>query len=314
MRKKGFWVILAVLAALLGLIRNSTIQPGIYYKADLMTAGIEITNKLETREMEYQAIQAARELHEADNPAHEESLQTLTLMTFNIRSAHSGSGTVELDSIIEEIRETNADIIGLQEVDLNMPRSNYQDQGRIIAEQLGYHYFYGENISILGIQYGNVLLSKYPILRAINHRLPRMELEPRGMIEADIDINGTLWHVFVTHLGLNSWERRKQIHYINNIISRREGNITLLGDFNNHSDNVEMSIMDSNLIDSALALNCLDQFTFAWGNDVPNVRIDRIYVSDNIVPLNLKVMPSEISDHGRVVLQILFNKIYKEGI
>lgn len=238
----------------------------------------------------------------------------LTLMTFNIRSANNENGSVELEKIIEEIRETEADIVGLQEVERMMPRSGYQDQARIIAEELGYHYYYGGNINILGVQYGNALLSKYPIIEASNHKLPKEKLEPRGMIEADIDIDGSQWHIYVTHLGLNSKERNKQIDYINQVISQRSGNILLMGDFNNYPDSLEMDGLDERMVDSAAALNCFNYYTFAWQNDKPNVRIDRIYVSENIDLINHEVKSSTVSDHERVLTQISLNVLQEGGI
>jgi endonuclease/exonuclease/phosphatase family metal-dependent hydrolase len=253
------------------------------------------------------------ELERAIKPPTDEA-RPLTLLTFNIRSANDKNGSIKLEEIVEEIRETDAHIIGLQEVERMMPRSGYRDQARLVAEELGYHYYYGGNINIFGVQYGNALLSKYPILAASNHKLPKEKLEPRGMIEADIDADGSLLHVFVTHLGLSSLERSKQVRYINGILSQRKGNILLLGDFNNHPDSEEMSTLDDRLTDSAAALNQLDQFTFAWKSTTPNVRLDRIYASDNITLKHHRVQPSAVSDHMLVLTQILVNIMPEEGI
>ena len=256
-------------------------------------SGYRIKHNVEAMEMQPGRI----ELERAIKPPTDEA-RPLTLLTFNIRSANDKNGSIKLEEIVEEIRETDAHIIGLQEVERMMPRSGYRDQARLVAEELGYHYYYGGNINIFGVQYGNALLSKYPILAANNHKLPREKLEPRGMIEADIDADGSLLHVFVTHLGLSSLERSKQVRYINGILSQRKGNILLLGDFNNHPDSEEMSTLDDRLTDSAAALNQLDQFTFALKSTTPNVRLDRIYASDNITLKHHRVQPSAVSDHS----------------
>lgn len=47
--------------------------------------------------------------------------QVLTLLSFNIHSANDRNGDVYLDQIVEEIKETGAEIIGLQEVERLMP-------------------------------------------------------------------------------------------------------------------------------------------------------------------------------------------------
>jgi endonuclease/exonuclease/phosphatase family metal-dependent hydrolase len=311
MKQKGLWATLGiVLLLLLGLRRDSAAfcchrNP----LSDFMAAGIELNSNVEAMEMQPGRI----ELERAIKPPTDEA-RPLTLLTFNIRSANDKIGSVKLEEIVEEIRETDAHIIGLQEVERMMPRSGYRDQARLVAEELGYHYYYGGNINIFGVQYGNALLSKYPILAANNHKLPREKLEPRGMIEADIDADGSLLHVFVTHLGLSSLERSKQVRYINGILSQRKGNILLLGDFNNHPDSEEMSTLDDRLTDSAAALNQLDQFTFALKSTTPNVRLDRIYASDNITLKHHRVQPSAVSDHMLVLTQILVNIMPEEGI
>lgn len=311
MKQKGLWATLGiVLLLLLGLRRDSAAfcchrNP----LSDFMAAGIELNSNVEAMEMQPGRI----ELERAIKPPTDEA-RPLTLLTFNIRSANDKNGSVKLEEIVEEIRETDAHIIGLQEVERMMPRSGYRDQARLVAEELGYHYYYGGNINIFGVQYGNALLSKYPILAANNHKLPREKLEPRGMIEADIDADGSLLHVFVTHLGLSSLERSKQVRYINGILSQRKGNILLLGDFNNHPDSEEMSTLDDRLTDSAAALNQLDQFTFALKSTTPNVRLDRIYASDNITLKHHRVQPSAVSDHMLVLTQILVNIMPEEGI
>ncbi|NLC44590.1 MAG: hypothetical protein GX783_09955 [Clostridiales bacterium] len=240
--------------------------------------------------------------------------QILTLLTFNMHSAIDQEGNVALEQIIDEIKETDAQLIGLQEVEHNMPRSNYQDQARLIAEALGYHYYYEGNINILGVQYGNALLSKFPIISAQNHKLPKKMLEPRGLIEAEVDVDGIPYYVFVTHLGLNKLERNLQIQYINERLSKREGNILILGDFNNNPDGEEMDMLDSIMVDSAVALNKSDLYTFSnWGATAEE-RIDRIYVSEQIGLKNHEVKPSLVSDHKRVIAQIVHKIQKREGI
>jgi hypothetical protein len=163
MKQKGLWATLGiVLLLLLGLRRDSAAfcchrNP----LSDFMAAGIELNSNVEAMEMQPGRI----ELERAIKPPTDEA-RPLTLLTFNIRSANDKNGSIKLEEIVEEIRETDAHIIGLQEVERMMPRSGYRDQARLVAEELGYHYYYGGNINIFGVQYGNALLSKYPILAA----------------------------------------------------------------------------------------------------------------------------------------------------
>jgi endonuclease/exonuclease/phosphatase family metal-dependent hydrolase len=255
-----------------------------------------------------------QELSEEQDSQVTQEEKILTLLTFNIHSANDQDGEVALEQIIEEIRETDAQLVGLQEVEHNMPRSNYQDQARLIAEALGYHYYYGENINILGVQYGNALLSRFPIINAENHKLPKKMLEPRGLIEALVDVDGIPYYVYVTHLGLNPVERKLQIQYINEKLTQRDGHSLILGDFNNNPDSEEMQPLNLLMVDSAVALNKSNQYTFPNWKDAPDKRIDRIYVSPQIELKNYEVMPSAVSDHRRVITQIVSKIQAGEGI
>ncbi len=232
----------------------------------------------------------------------------ITILTFNIRSGNDADGKQALDSIIEEVRETGAHIIGLQEVERRMPRSGFVDQAKAIAEALGFYFYYGSNINVLGVQYGNAFISKYPIVEIKNHRLPRELMEPRGVIEATVDVDGSSLHVFVTHLGLHDRERDKQMETLHGMLSEKEGPMILMGDFNNLPGSMDMAQHNMRLIDSATAMEMEDAYTYAYYSDAPNVRIDRIYTSEDIEIIDHAVRPSKTSDHLRVVTKI-FQKI-----
>jgi len=186
-----------------------------------------------------------------------------------------------------------------------MPRSGFKDQAKAIAEALGYNYVYGSNINVLGVQYGNAFLSKYPIIEKNNHRLPRELMEPRGVLGVTIDIMNNPFHVFVTHLGLNASEREKQVTAINDMLAEKEGPVILMGDFNNQGDSEEMLKLDSRMVDSALALGKNDLNTYSFHSEESNVRVDRIYTSEDIELKDHEVLPSKVSDHRRVITRIL---------
>jgi endonuclease/exonuclease/phosphatase family metal-dependent hydrolase len=315
MRRMGYWVLFVCLFILLLPLRGDAgeqgLSPGNGGSASVAALALKDPNaSTETVEVE-----PGRIMMDSSSTAPEEpEEEILTLLTFNIHSANNSEGAVALEQIIEEIKETGAQIIGLQEVERMMPRSGYKDQAKVIAEALGYHYYYGSNINILGVQYGNAFLSKYPIVSVGNHKLPKELLEPRGLIEAMIDVGGTPYHVFVTHLGLSADERIKQVSYLNERISMKEGNVLLMGDFNNKPGSPEMDGLDPRMTDSAAALGLEDQFTYSLYTETPNVRIDRIYTSDNIELKGHESKPSAVSDHLRVITQIVHKVTNQEGI
>jgi len=238
----------------------------------------------------------------------------ILLLSFNIRHGVDHDGKESLNSIIEEIKDSKAHIIALQEVDYYMPRSGFKNQVREIASVLGFHYVYGETINVLGIKYGNAIISAYPIIEHQNIRLYSSPLEKRAILKAKISIDGDIYHILNTHLGLNREERRRQIEEINGIVENLNGNVILMGDFNEQVYIPGGESISDKLVDTAIVKQKEHLNTYALYSDLPNARIDRIYVSRHIEVVDHFVMPSKTSDHSMVFALILHKKNKNRGI
>jgi endonuclease/exonuclease/phosphatase family metal-dependent hydrolase len=59
--------------------------------------------------------------------------------------------------------------------------------------------------------YGNALLTRREIRAVRRHDLSFSGLEPRGALHVELDVAGHSAHVLVTHLGLLSSKRRRQV-------------------------------------------------------------------------------------------------------
>src|SRR5690606_12171324 len=71
-------------------------------------------------------------------------------------------------------------------------------------------------------EYGNALLSRYPIVRAERHPLPGAAWrEPRSALLAEVDVEGTRVTVLATHLGLDAGERLLQVRTLLELVLRR---------------------------------------------------------------------------------------------
>lgn len=158
----------------------------------------------------------------------------LTIMTYNIHSGVGADLKLDLDRIADLVRDQGADIVGLCEVDQGTRRSGRVDQARYIAEKLGYHYVYGPNFTYDGGAFGNAILSRYPIVSSTNHPLPNMHFnEPRGLLEAQIDVGGGTLNVFVTHLDVEYADSRlAQARAVLEISSKAAGPKIVMGDLN----------------------------------------------------------------------------------
>lgn len=65
-------------------------------------------------------------------------------------------------------------------------------------------------------QYGNALLSRYPIVFQTNYLLYffRGIFEDRALLEADVQIQDQTLKIYVTHLSLSPLRQNKQIEYM----------------------------------------------------------------------------------------------------
>lgn len=108
------------------------------------------------------------------------------------------------------IRESNADIIALQEVDKRVRRSESVDQPQQLAELLGMHVAFGGNIELEGGHYGNAVLSRFPITQATNHLLPNDESgEQRGVLQVELELSESQrMTLLATHLDHRSQNQR----------------------------------------------------------------------------------------------------------
>ena len=135
----------------------------------------------------------------------------------------------------------DADIIALQEVLRVDDGAPDADQAGFIAQELGYYSAFGHNCDLYGGHYGNLVLTRFPIHVSQNHDISfampiRTRVrEPRGCLRADVQLNGTMLHVFNIHLGTGYFERHQQTQRLlhDAVLSREvSGPRIVLGDFN----------------------------------------------------------------------------------
>ncbi|KUK89278.1 MAG: endonuclease/exonuclease/phosphatase [Marinimicrobia bacterium 46_43] len=127
----------------------------------------------------------------------------LTVMTYNIRHGLGIDDVLDFSRVVETIREIDPDILILNEVDQENPRSAGLRQAEIIAMELNMSYFFSPVES--RSNYGNAVLSKFPIKDEFGFVLPRPEwmlAVDRGCAAIVTEIEGREVLVMGTHLGL----------------------------------------------------------------------------------------------------------------
>lgn len=164
--------------------------------------------------------------------------------TYNIHSCIGTDRRYSAERVAEVLAEMDADLVGLQEVDTRLRAGRGLDQGAFLAERLGFHIVYGPNIVEHRGCFGNVLLSRWPIVasRLINLTAPGRE--PRGAIDGDISVPiggrgedepARPLRAIVTHFGLSGRERRRQIAFLSQQVEddlAQQRPFIVMGDFN----------------------------------------------------------------------------------
>ena len=163
---------------------------------------------------------------------------TLRVLSYNIHHGEGVDGQLDLERIAEVIAAVDPDLVALQEVDRNVERTGQVDQPAELARLTKMNVIFGENISLQGGQYGNAILSRFPILDHQNQALPNLDDgEQRGVLEAEVQLPGNHSRLLfmATHLDhrRDDKERIASARATNERIEDRPDTVALLaGDLN----------------------------------------------------------------------------------
>lgn len=155
----------------------------------------------------------------------------VAVASYNIHRAVGMDGQRNTARVTAVIDHLDADIVALQEVEWGLPA--HEAWLEHYAERRGYTMIADPNIEDHRGRFGNVLLSRCPVIEADRIDLSVDRFEPRTAIAAVVDIQGVAMRVIATHLGLRARERRQQTASIAGYLAAREnGPAMLLGDLN----------------------------------------------------------------------------------
>jgi len=111
----------------------------------------------------------------------------LRILTYNIHHGEGTDGKLDLARLARIINGLNPDVVALQEVDRRTNRSAQVDQAARLAELTGMHSAFGTALYYDGGEYGEAVLSRFPIAAPKARRLPfHPGQEPRTALEATI--------------------------------------------------------------------------------------------------------------------------------
>ena len=144
----------------------------------------------------------------------------LRVVCWNI---HKGIGGVDrryrLERVVDVLRDVDADLALLQEVDDGAPRSRRDRQVDRLADELGLeHRAFHPNHFLKEGCYGNAILSRWPLDHVENLDLTIPLKKKRGSLHARLTVTdgkrrARVW-VHDVHLGLAGFERKVQLRRI----------------------------------------------------------------------------------------------------
>lgn len=175
----------------------------------------------------------------------------LRILSYNIHHGAGVDGKLDLPRIAGVIRGAEPDLVALQEVDRIVERSGRVDQPAELAKLLDMHVAFGANIRLQGGQYGNAVLSKFPLVRHENRLLPNVDRgEQRGLLDADVGLPGGRGELrfLVTHFDHrpDDRERRASVEQVNRLAMLQPDRPTILaGDLNDGPSSAVLRELDT---------------------------------------------------------------------
>lgn len=223
----------------------------------------------------------------------------LTVMTYNIQSGFALDGTWSLERTARTIEAERADIVVLQEVGRGLLLAGDIDEALWLSRRLRMTYAFGA-ASDDGL-WGNMVLSRLPILGVERLQYTVTRNRKRAVVAVHLQTSaGDLW-VLGTHLAAPKDAgriRRAQVSELLALWPSRTPAL-ILGDLNADPDGEELgALRDAGFVDTGRSLGP-DAFT-----SEDRRRIDYILATPDVQILDVRIPPSQASDHRPVVARV----------
>lgn len=233
--------------------------------------------------------------------------KSFRVMTYNIHHGEGLDGRVDLRRIAELIQAERADIVALQEVDKGVERTARRDLPAELAALTGMTCIFSNNYHYQGGEYGNAVLTRFPVVRWTNRHFKMLRPgEQRGILQLVLNVHGRELLFLNTHIDYRAddSERWANVGELEELLNQYAGLPTIMcGDFNDIPESRVCRRIAETFDDVWTRVGDGDGFTIPVKQ--PRKRIDYIWISrDKLVePRKAWVPWSDASDHLPVMAE-----------
>jgi len=244
----------------------------------------------------------------------------LKIATYNIHKGYSQfKRRFVLHELRDRLRELNADIVFLQEVqgDDRRAKPRHQvvgahPQHEFLAHESWLHHAYGKNSVYDSGHHGNAILSRYPILKWDNQDISAHRFESRGVLHCEMALpdSDIVLHCLCVHLGLFARGQTQQMKELVERVRRvvpENSPLIIAGDFNDWRNQAGQLLAQELNLQEAFEVS-LGKLARSFPCNFPLLRMDRIYVRG----LNVQLAEvhahrpwSKISDHAALSANLI---------
>jgi endonuclease/exonuclease/phosphatase family metal-dependent hydrolase len=232
---------------------------------------------------------------------------TLRIATYNIHRCRGLDGRTRPHRIAAVLSAIDADVVALQEVLGTGPRGG--SHAEELGAALGMGWVMAPARHRRGHQFGNAVLSRFPITHHVEHDLSWKTCEPRRLQRVDVAVhgNGTL-HVYNVHLGTAILERRHQAQRLASIVTDRHvgGPKLVLGDFNEWMRGLATTLLSERL--NSIDLRNYLRRRRTYPGLFPILHLDHIYYTGKIEIVGIELPRTRLSlvasDHLPLVADV----------
>jgi len=232
--------------------------------------------------------------------------RTLRIATYNIHRSRGLDGPTMPSRVADVIRSIEPDVIALQEVIGASPHS--PGHAEELGALLGMGWVMAPTRHLRGALFGNVVLSRHPIIHHAQYDLSWKTCEPRCCQRVDIAFGDDTLHLYNVHLGTAFLERRYQAGRLSAIVHDRRiaQPKVVLGDFNEWMRGLATTLLTERLQSIDLRSHLRRRRTYP--GVFPVLHLDHIYYDGRVEVVKLDLPRTRraliASDHLPLVAEL----------